>query len=81
MHMKKHTRPYTCSAPGCPWGFYQDRDLKKHEKTHLAEASFRCFVEGCHGSATRHYNMVRHLKDQHGIEVKQAEIASLCPRS
>jgi hypothetical protein len=81
MHMKRHTKPYECLVPGCSWRFYQDRDLRKHRKTHLAEASFRCFVEGCLSSATRHYNMVRHLRSKHGIKVKQGEIARHCPRS
>ena len=77
--MKRHTLPYKCPFPGClrgrpESGFYQDRDLEKHKKTHLAGPSFRCPVQGCSGSATRDYNMVRHLKDQHGIRVKKAEI-------
>lgn len=86
MHMKKHELPYKCSSPGCRFGgntggFYQLRDLRKHQETHLARPSFRCYFEGCPRSATRHYNMVRHLRKQHGIMVKQGEIAALCRRS
>ena len=85
MHTKKHTLPYKCTSAGCRWGrpgkgFYQLRDLRKHEKTHLGCPSFRCPVENCPSSATREDNMVRHLKDMHRIEVRQADIPSLCGR-
>jgi hypothetical protein len=85
-HRKKHTKPYNCTVPGCRFeypnlGFAQKRELDKHMKTHYPERSFRCYVEGCPSSGTLAYNMVRHLKKQHGIHVKQGEIERLCPRS
>lgn len=86
-HKKQHTRPHHCQVPGCkyaeggdPGGFGQPRDLLNHEKTHQPVPSIHCFIPGCTSSATRHYNMVRHLKTQHGIEMKQAEVAKLCRR-
>lgn len=85
MHTKKHRLPYKCTFAGCRWGqrgkgFYQRRELEKHEKTHLAGLSFSCPVKSCSSSATREDNLVRHLKKTHGIKAKKADIASLCRR-
>ncbi|KAK0717438.1 hypothetical protein B0T26DRAFT_647750 [Lasiosphaeria miniovina] len=86
-HTKKHTLPYLCPVDGCPRGvlgagFYQRRDRNKHRDSHSAAASFRCPVEGCDSTATRDYNMVRHMKDQHKIKIKKADLhASAIVRS
>jgi len=85
-HMKRHTLPYKCDVEGCsyseggdPGGFYQLRDLKRHETTHQPERSYHCYWPGCSSSATRAYNMVRHLREQHDIEeIKQGDVVSLC---
>ncbi|KAK3365527.1 hypothetical protein B0T24DRAFT_391979 [Lasiosphaeria ovina] len=86
-HTKRHTLPYLCPVDGClrsvpGTGFYQTRDRDKHRDSHSAAASFRCPVEGCGGTATRDYNMVRHVKDQHKIKIKKADLhASAIVRS
>ncbi|KAK3385477.1 hypothetical protein B0H63DRAFT_183276 [Podospora didyma] len=86
-HKKKHTLPYKCLAEGCafsehghPGGFTQRRDLEKHTATHRPRPSFRCHVPGCESRATRDYNMVRHLKAQHGIRIQQRKVSELCSR-
>ena len=86
-HRKKHTLPYKCVVEGCiyseghdPGGFSQLRDLRRHETTHQPERSYHCYVPGCPSSATRAYNMVRHLRLQHGIESNEGEVVSLCGR-
>lgn len=84
-HMKQHTRPHKCPIEGCrfaeggnPGGFGQPRDLENHMKTHDPKPSYKCYIAGCTSSATRKDNMVRHLKDQHEVEIKQTEVANLC---
>ncbi|KAL2186831.1 hypothetical protein L209DRAFT_275908 [Thermothelomyces heterothallicus CBS 203.75] len=79
MHRKRHTRPYTRPYPGCPRrvpgnGFAQERDLERQRETHRVRASYPCLVEACLSTATRPYSMVRHMRDQHGMVVKQAGI-------
>jgi len=85
--MKRHTLPYKCVDERCiysegrdPGGFSQLRDLQRHETTHQPKPSYHCYWPGCQSSATRDYNMVRHLKEKHGIEIKQGDVASLCGR-
>lgn len=85
--MKQHQRPHHCPLEGCrfaeegdPGGFGQPRDLETHMATHNPRPSFRCFVAGCTSSATRKDNIVRHLKDQHGVKIRQSEVEGLCPR-
>ncbi|KAK4459745.1 hypothetical protein QBC42DRAFT_4825 [Cladorrhinum samala] len=81
MHLKRHSRPYKCRRPDCCYnkrGFPQLRDLQRHEVTHKGARSFRCYFEGCRGSATRLDNMVRHVQMAHKVKVRKAEIAALC---
>lgn len=61
--MKRHTRPYRCTI--CPTGFYQDRDLQRHIRTHIAPRYFPCPVEGCDKVYTRQDRVTRHMKAKH----------------
>jgi hypothetical protein len=87
-HKKIHTLPYKCAVEGCAFsengdrgGFSQQRDLERHAATHQPLRSFRCYFPGCKSSATRDYNVVRHLRKQHGIEIQQRDVWVLCARS
>jgi hypothetical protein len=74
MHVKRHDRPYQCNI--CTRAFYQTRDLNKHITTHAPGLSFTCPFQGCERTGfTRDYNLIRHLKDQHGIKVKKDQLS------
>ncbi|KAM7211200.1 hypothetical protein V8F06_013410 [Rhypophila decipiens] len=84
-HKKRHTLPHKCPVEGCVFsedgacgGFSQRRDLERHMTTHQPARSFRCYFPGCESRSTRDYNMVRHLRNQHGIKIKQRDVPSLC---
>lgn len=71
-HEKRHTRPYRCQV--CPTGFYQARDLKKHLRTHYGGPSWLCRYDGCHKKFTVDDNLVRHIRDAHGVKVKKSSL-------
>lgn len=86
-HEKTHSLPYKCHFEGCLFsegelrvGFRQQRDLDRHLETHQPVRAYRCYVPGCESTATRNYNMKRHLRRQHNIEVTLADVEVLCNR-
>jgi uncharacterized Zn-finger protein len=86
-HKKTHDLPYKCPFEGCPFsdgglrvGFRQQRDLDRHLETHDPVRAYCCYSPGCGSTATRNYNMKRHLRLQHNIEITQADVEVLCSR-
>ncbi|KAF2163980.1 hypothetical protein M409DRAFT_57082 [Zasmidium cellare ATCC 36951] len=72
-HSEVWERPHHCSEPGCPWAFVHPKDLRRHEKSHQANATvnperFYCQFEDCTRSYTRSDNLQRHMNKDHYVD-------------
>ena len=64
MHLKRHSKPYTCTL--CGKGFSSDKDKNRHERTHNPSAvRYRCLVDGCLFETGRKDSATRHAWGKH----------------
>ncbi len=63
MHIKRHTKPYSCSI--CARGFSTEKDKTRHELTHSPMTKLRCMFAGCAFETTRKDSFTRHAYNQH----------------
>jgi len=71
-HMLKHTKPYSCTIPGCDASFAEKRGCDRHMKSrHSPSAKSKDAVKCrfCKYSSTRADAVQRHLRTQHGVQV------------
>lgn len=65
---KQHTlrhygiKPYKCNEPNCPWEFYTQTKLVRHEETHLKTRNFICDIENCNKAFSTVYNLNDHKR-------------------
>lgn len=67
-HLLKHTKPYSCTVPGCDASFAEKRGCDRHMRSrHSPKDAVKCRF--CKYSSTRADAVQRHLRTEHGVHV------------
>ena len=69
LHIKRHTKPYTCAV--CGQGFSEKMKLRAHRYIHTGETPFVCAV--CAKGFRNIYHFRAHMKNSHSGVLYQCE--------
>lgn len=66
--MKRHDRPYGCTAKDCDKSFGSKNDWKRHEVTqHSGVEAWACDEDGCIAIYEDRFTFMQHLKETHDM--------------
>ncbi len=66
--MKRHDRPYGCTAKDCDKSFGSKNDWKRHEVTqHPGVEAWACDEDGCIAICEDRFTFMHHLKEAHDM--------------